>query len=88
MTRFQQLLNKIELLKQDKRNLSKKWAPYVIQPVQDLIDIAIEFSKNFTNKDGSICETSLALLLLEIRELERRIEELETETRELRYMQE
>lgn len=88
MTHFQRLLNNIELLKADKKNCSKKWAPYRIKPLEDEIKEAREFAENFMNKNGTICEISLAMMLLEMRNLERRIDELETETRELRCMKE
>lgn len=88
MTRFQQLLNQIESLKADKRNCSKKWAPYRIAPLQSQADQAKEFAKNFINEDGSLCEASIAMLLLEMRDLKRELDNLETEVRELRYMQE
>lgn len=72
----------------NKQNCSKKWAPYRIAPLQQEIDNAIEFSKNFINEDGTICEVSLAILFIKFREFERRMEELECEVRELRCMQE
>lgn len=88
MTRFQRLLNSIELLKADKKNCSKKWAPYRIKPLEDEIKEASEFAENFMNKDGTICEISLAMMLLEMRNLSQQLDNLETEVRELRYMQE